>query len=98
MNRVGPFAEPDRYGSHRGLILNSSGLLAPSFENLMQPVDERGEALVASINRDVRDFAVKRIAHFVQLIEPRTRIGSLQERAILVIPRALSRSLTLALR
>ena len=55
----------------------------------MQSIHERRKALTAGIDRDVGNFSIERIAHFVQLTEPCTRIRGLQKRAILVVPRSI---------
>lgn len=69
--------------------MGRSDLTATRFEHLVQSTDKDGEALAAGIDGDMRDCAVKRITRLEQLVEPRTRVRSLQERAILVVARAV---------
>lgn len=59
----------------------------------MQSVHERRKALATGIDGDMRNFPVERIANFEQFVQPRSRIGGLQKRAILVVSRAVEKIL-----
>ena len=65
----------------------------------MQPIDEGRKALAASIDRDVRYFAVQRIAHFKQLVRgARVRSAVCNSGRFLSCRVRLNGSLTLARR
>jgi len=59
----------------------------------MQSMHQCRKALAAGVDGDVRNFAVERIAHFIQFIEPGAGVCSLQKRPILVVSRAIDQVL-----